>query len=72
MWRWFRHGRVQNDAVALVDAIAPPDHILFSPIGRSNGEAYKNLFTAIVSTPGGTSSATARLPDRHAMPCLTP
>jgi len=46
--------RHQDDAVALVDVIAPPDHILFSPIGRSNGEAYKNLFSTIVATPGCT------------------
>ena len=49
----------QDDAVALVDVIAPPDHILFSPIGRSNGEAYKNLFGAIVATPGGTRTGAA-------------
>ncbi|GAB0095268.1 Acyl-CoA oxidase [Sergentomyia squamirostris] len=34
---------IKDDAVALVDAIAPPDFIINSPLGMSNGEIYKNL-----------------------------
>jgi len=30
--------QVKNEAVALVDVVAPPDHILGSPIGHSNGK----------------------------------
>lgn len=31
-------GQLKDDAVALVDAIAPPDFILNSPIGMSDGQ----------------------------------
>lgn len=31
---------------------APPDEILASSIGRSDGEMLKNLFQAITSSPG--------------------
>ena len=31
-------GALKDDAVALVDAIAPPDFILHSALGHSNGE----------------------------------
>ena len=29
---------LKDDAVSLVDAVAPPDFILNSPIGKSDGE----------------------------------
>ena len=32
------HLQLKNEAVSLVDVIAPPDFILQSPIGSSNGE----------------------------------
>ena len=31
-------GALKTDSVALVDAIAPPDFILNSPIGNSDGQ----------------------------------
>ena len=31
-------GTLKNDAVALVDAVAPPDFVLHSALGHSNGE----------------------------------
>uniref|UniRef100_A0A7G3ACZ8 Acyl-coenzyme A oxidase n=1 Tax=Lutzomyia longipalpis TaxID=7200 RepID=A0A7G3ACZ8_LUTLO len=34
---------IKDDAVSLVDAIAPPDFIVNSPLGLSNGEIYENL-----------------------------
>ncbi|XP_059618294.1 peroxisomal acyl-coenzyme A oxidase 3-like [Phlebotomus argentipes] len=34
---------IKDDAVSLVDAIAPPDFIINSPLGMSNGEIYENL-----------------------------
>ncbi|KAF5912960.1 peroxisomal acyl-coenzyme A oxidase 3 isoform X2 [Diceros bicornis minor] len=40
--------QLKDDAVALVDVIAPPDFVLDSPIGRADGELYKNLWTAVL------------------------
>ncbi|CAL8130572.1 unnamed protein product [Orchesella dallaii] len=42
---------LKNEAVALVDAIAPPDFILNSCLGRSDGHAYKHLQQAMMQTP---------------------
>ncbi|PVD31700.1 hypothetical protein C0Q70_07118 [Pomacea canaliculata] len=39
---------LKDDAVSLVDVIAPPDFILSSPIGSSDGEIYKNLYGAMI------------------------
>ncbi|MFN3520569.1 MAG: acyl-CoA dehydrogenase, partial [Sphingomonas sp.] len=43
---------LKDEAVALVDVLAPSDHLLFSPLGRSDGEAYKHLYNAVISNPG--------------------
>ncbi|XP_017860107.1 PREDICTED: peroxisomal acyl-coenzyme A oxidase 3 isoform X1 [Drosophila arizonae] len=43
---------LKNEAIALVDAIAPTDFILNSPLGMSDGNVYHHLQRAIVSTPG--------------------
>ncbi|KAM9295536.1 peroxisomal acyl-coenzyme A oxidase 3 isoform 2-T4 [Morus bassanus] len=40
--------RLKDDAVALVDVLAPPDFILNSPIGKASGELYKNMWTEIL------------------------
>lgn len=40
--------QLKDDAVSLVDAIAPPDFILNSPIARADGELYKNLWSAVL------------------------
>ncbi|XP_063665452.1 peroxisomal acyl-coenzyme A oxidase 3 isoform X5 [Pan troglodytes] len=40
--------QLKDDAVALVDVIAPPDFVLDSPIGRADGELYKNLWGAVL------------------------
>ncbi|KAM8701533.1 hypothetical protein ACLKA7_005557 [Drosophila subpalustris] len=41
---------LKNEAVGLVDAIAPPDFILNSPLGMSDGNIYQHLQRTIVST----------------------
>ncbi|XP_067117434.1 peroxisomal acyl-coenzyme A oxidase 3 [Osmerus mordax] len=39
---------LKDEAVTLVDAIAPPDFILNSPIGKADGELYKNLWSSVM------------------------
>ena len=41
----------KKECVALVDAIAPPDEIIWSPLGQSNGLVYKNLFNTARAAP---------------------
>ena len=41
----------KKECVALVDAIAPPDEIIWSPLGQSNGLIYKNLFSTVRTAP---------------------
>lgn len=43
---------LKNDSVALVDAIAPSDFVLNSPLGMSDGEVYKHLQNVLWQTPG--------------------
>ena len=49
---------LKGDAVALVDAIAPPDFILNSCLGQSDGEVYKNLRSAMSQCPNGLERPT--------------
>ncbi|XP_070508448.1 peroxisomal acyl-coenzyme A oxidase 3-like [Chironomus tepperi] len=42
---------LKNDAVSLVDAIAPPDFILNSPLGMSDGNVYRHLEAVLYQTP---------------------
>ncbi|KAJ8961066.1 hypothetical protein NQ314_005996 [Rhamnusium bicolor] len=42
---------LKNDAVSLIDAVAPPDFILNSILGASDGMVYKHLESAIYSSP---------------------
>ncbi|GFU44870.1 peroxisomal acyl-coenzyme A oxidase 3 [Nephila pilipes] len=43
---------LKDEAVSLVDAFAPPDFILNSALGKSDGKLYKNLEEVIMNTPG--------------------
>lgn len=40
--------QLKDDAVALVDVLAPPDFVLDAPIGRADGELYKNLWSTVL------------------------
>lgn len=42
---------LKDDAVSLVDAIAPNDFILNSPLGMSDGQVYKHLQSILWQTP---------------------
>ncbi|XP_050305249.1 peroxisomal acyl-coenzyme A oxidase 3-like [Anthonomus grandis grandis] len=46
-------GKLKNDAVALVDVISPPDFILDSILGASDGEVYKRLEESFLTSPYG-------------------
>ncbi|XP_015922377.1 peroxisomal acyl-coenzyme A oxidase 3 [Parasteatoda tepidariorum] len=45
-------GELKDEAVTLVDVIAPPDFILNSALGKSDGQVYKNLQDVIMNTHG--------------------
>lgn len=42
--------QMKNDAIALVDAMAPPDYVLNSTLGDSTGYAYKNLYNSMIQS----------------------
>ncbi|XP_075400762.1 peroxisomal acyl-coenzyme A oxidase 3-like isoform X2 [Tenrec ecaudatus] len=44
--------QLKDDAIALVDVLAPPDFILDSPIGRADGQLYQNLWSAVLQGSG--------------------
>jgi acyl-CoA oxidase len=43
---------MKRDAVGLVDAMAPPDYVINSALGESNGLVYKNLYNSMVQNSG--------------------
>ncbi|XP_050305250.1 peroxisomal acyl-coenzyme A oxidase 3-like [Anthonomus grandis grandis] len=47
--------QLKNDAVALVDVLAPPDFILNSILGASDGQVYHRLQHAVFNSPYGVS-----------------
>lgn len=44
--------RVKDDAIPLIDSIAPNDFVLNSPLGMSDGQVYKHLQSILWQTPG--------------------
>ncbi|KAJ8872737.1 hypothetical protein PR048_026352 [Dryococelus australis] len=42
---------LKPEAVALVDAIAPPDFCFNSVLGKSDGQVYRNIQAALYQTP---------------------
>lgn len=43
---------LKREAISLVDAISPPDFIVNSPLGMSDGRIYDHLKSVIYQTPG--------------------
>ncbi|XP_066998147.2 peroxisomal acyl-coenzyme A oxidase 3 [Anabrus simplex] len=43
---------LKNEAVGIVDALAPPDYILNSILGTADGKVYENLQAAFFHNPG--------------------
>lgn len=43
--------QLKNEAISLIDAIAPPDFIVDSPLGMSDGRVYDHLKSVIYQTP---------------------
>lgn len=42
---------LKNEAISLIDAIAPPDFIVDSPLGMADGRVYDHLKSVIFQTP---------------------
>ncbi len=49
---------MKDDAIALVDAMAPPDYVLDSILGHSTGEVYKNLYNSMIQSDGSFQRVT--------------
>lgn len=45
-------GEMKNDALGVVDAMAPPDYVINSALGDASGEAYKNIYTSLIESNG--------------------
>ena len=43
---------LKDEAIGLIDAIAPPDYVLNSVLGCSTGNVYKNLYNSMVQSNG--------------------
>lgn len=48
-------GELLPDAMALVDAMAPPDFFLNSVLGNADGRVYQHMQAAMLSAPNATS-----------------
>ena len=43
---------LKDEAVGLIDAIAPPDYVLNSILGCSTGNVYQNLYNSMIQSNG--------------------
>ena len=41
---------MKNDAIALVDALAPPDYVLNSSLGDSSRNAHKKMYNSMIQS----------------------
>jgi acyl-CoA oxidase len=42
---------MKDEAIGLIDSIAPPDYVLNSILGNSNGDVYNTLYNSMVQSP---------------------
>lgn len=42
---------LKNDSISLIDSIAPPDFIIDSPLGMSDGNVYDHLKSVLYQSP---------------------
>lgn len=50
-------GQLKDSAVAVADAIAPPDWVLNSVIAKSDGRLYENIQNVMMTNPGAMERA---------------
>ncbi|CAO1332743.1 unnamed protein product [Diamesa serratosioi] len=43
--------QIKDEAISLIDSVAPPDFILNSPLGMSDGKVYNHLKSALYQSP---------------------
>ena len=48
---------LKGEVIGVIDAIAPPDYVLNSPIGASDGDIYNRFINAVWSAPGAFEKA---------------
>lgn len=46
--------QLKNDAVSLVDVLAPPDFVLKSSLGHADGKIYEHIYEAIINSKDST------------------
>lgn len=50
-------GELKDSAVAIADALAPPDWVLNSVIAKSDGRLYENIQSVFMTNPGALERA---------------
>lgn len=45
-------GELKDDSIALIDAIAPPDFVVNSPLADSKGDVYNRLYSMMTQSHG--------------------
>jgi acyl-CoA oxidase len=48
---------LKREVIGIVDAIAPPDHVLNSPIGAADGDIYNRFINTVWTAPGAFEKA---------------
>nr|XP_023014864.1 peroxisomal acyl-coenzyme A oxidase 3 [Leptinotarsa decemlineata]XP_023014871.1 peroxisomal acyl-coenzyme A oxidase 3 [Leptinotarsa decemlineata] len=48
-------GKLKPDCLGIIDGLAPPDYVVHSVLGKSDGKLYENLKDLLMNSPGATS-----------------